>query len=183
MRRALPTLLALAASAPAWAQMPATNSEFGELWTKFADSCLANFPDDAAVATGAADDGWKPLPDQQAKAFLPDSPGRAWMITGRYGVIVLTVQPPPAHRCVVRKNVRAVPKFEDRLGELVAEWSEDLNPPVHVSPLPPQQAGGEVFHGYELRSGDGRLLDTIGAYVHPIPDTTQAELRLSRLRK
>jgi hypothetical protein len=183
MRRALLILLALAASAPAWAQAPATTPEFTELWTKFSDNCLTRFPDDAAVATNAGDDGWNPLPAAQAKAFLRDGPGRGWMITGRYGVFVLTIEPPPSHRCVVRKNVRSVPKFEDRLAELVGDWSQDLSPPMHVSPLPPKDVGGETFYGFELHAADGRLVDTVGATVHQIPDTTQAELRLSRQRK
>jgi hypothetical protein len=104
------------------------------------------------------------------------------MITGRYGVFVLTVEPPPAHRCAVRKNFRNLPKFEDRLAEFVGDWSQDLNPPMQVTPLPPKETGNETVYGFALHGGDGRLTDTVGATVTRIADTAQAELRLTRLR-
>lgn len=182
VRRAPAILLALAASAPAFAQMPATNPEFGELWTRFSDNCLSHFPDDAAVARNADEDGWRTLSGPEATAILQGRPGRAWMLAGRFGVAVLTLEPPPAHSCIVRKNFRSPPKFDDRLAQLIGDWSQDLAPPELASALPPRDSGNETIYAYELRGRDGKAVETVAAIVTHIANSQQVELRLERRR-
>jgi hypothetical protein len=184
MRRALPllVLLALAACPPAWAQVSAPNPEFAELWTRFSDNCLSHFPDDKAVANNLQDDGWKPLPEAQLKAFLKEDPGRGWMVTGEHGVFILTLQAQPSHTCIVRKMFRIAPNFQQKLPGLIGDWSQEIEPPVHVTPLPESQTAGQTFYGYELRGPDGRVVDTVGAFLVHIANSDQVELRLARMR-
>jgi hypothetical protein len=191
LRRALAILLLSAWGGPALAQqqhlpnLPPTQPEFDELWKRFDRYCLQAFPDDAVAASTARDDGGKALTPPQLKVLLHDDPGSGWMIQARFGLYILTLERPPHHSCVVRKLFRVAPAFQPLLPDLVAEWAGGLDPPVHVTPLPATETKTtppQIFYGYELRGPDGRVIETVGAFLAPIADSPQAELRLARMR-
>jgi hypothetical protein len=174
-QKALPNLAPLYSSEP----------EFTELWKRFDRYCLQAFPDDDAVAAGARDEGGKPLTAPQAKAILHEDVASAWTIDARYGIYILTLAAPPAHACAVRKLFRVSPKFQPLLPGLVGAWAGGLDPPLPVTALPMTETKTtppQTAYRYELRGPNGRVVETIGAVLVPIADSTQAELRLARTR-
>ena len=142
-----------------------SDSQLTQLFTAF---CLKAFPDAAAVDAALKLRSEAPLTADQAKAYLPDGPGRGWLVRTSDSLFAVTVEDGPKQTCSVQQMT---PDGVRDVADLVAAIKAHVEPTkgkiVVVAPdeaTPPD--GPDIrFWGYGVLSADDVPVEQFGVYV------------------
>ncbi len=134
----------------------------------FSIFCIKAFPDGAAVDAALQVRSQAPLSAEQARTYLPDGPGRGWLVRTPETLFAVTLEDPPTPTCAVQQmtsdGVRDVAGFMDAIKAHVTAMKGKL---VAVAPQTAKQADGlEVrYFGYGVLGPDGEPVEQFGVYV------------------
>jgi hypothetical protein len=154
-----------AADTPAAARHFVSDAPLAQMFQVF---CLKAFPDGAAVDAALQVRSQAPLDADQAKAYLPDGPGRGWLVRTRESLFAVTVEDPPTPTCAVQQmtadGVRDIAGLMDAIKAHVTAMKGKL---VVVAPKTVKPADGpEVrYFGYGVIGEDGSPVEQFGVYV------------------
>ena len=134
----------------------------------FSIFCLKAFPDPAAVDAALQVRSQAPLSAEQARAYLPDGPGRGWLVRTPETLFAVTLEDPPTPTCAVQQmtsdGVSDVAGFMDAIKAHVTAIKGRL---VAVAPETAKRPDGpEVrYFGYGVVGADGSPVEQFGVYV------------------
>lgn len=154
-----------AADAPQAARHFVSDAPLTQMFQVF---CLRAFPDGAAVDAALQVRSQAPLSADQAKAYLPDGPGRGWLVRTPDSLFAVTVADPPTPTCAVQQmtadGVRDITGLMDAIKAHVTAMKGKL---VVVAPRTVKQPDGpEVrYFGYGVLGEDGSPVEQFGVYV------------------
>jgi len=158
----------------------------GELFEAFTQFCLDTFPDDAALATKAKDQGVRPMTAEEVGAILRGDPGEGWELHVKGTAIKLILERPPFHSCGVRALLPTEPDIGMTMATFVGLWGFTQSPQETLVPGTPQNFNNgtvvQTAQPFALVGPDKRLVEQVGAYFTHYPNTDQVELRLVRMR-
>ena len=134
----------------------------------FSTFCIKAFPDGAAVDAALQSKSQAPLNPEQAKVYLPDGPGRGWLVRTPESLFAVTVADPPSPTCAVRQMTPdGVRDIADLVGAIKAHVTAMKGTLVAVAPETAKPADGpEVrYFGYGVLGPDGSPVEQFGVYV------------------
>ena len=140
----------------------------GPLAQIFSTFCLKAFPDPAALDAALRIQSQSPMTAEQAKAYLPDGAGRAWLVRTSDSLFALAVGDPPYQTCQVRQMT---PDGVRDIGALMAAIKTHVTAikgtlvvvaPDKASP----QGGPEIrYFGFGVVTADSVPVEQFGVYV------------------
>ena len=158
-----------APAGPAAAPSARTYVSDAPLAQMFSIFCIKAFPDEAAVDAALQVRSQAPLSAEQAKAYLPDGPGRGWLVRTPETLFAVTVEDPPTPTCAVQQmtsdGVRDVAGLMDAIKAHVTAMKGKL---VAVAPETAKPADGSDvrYFGYGVLGADGAPVEQFGVYVY-----------------
>ena len=174
-------LVTLAAAGAASAQIPSPNAAapapatpahhyvsdapLAQMFTAF---CLQAFPDAPAVDAALKTRSQAPMTPAQAQPYLPDGPGRGWLVRTSESLFALTLEDPPNQTCAVQQmtpdGVRDISALMQAIKAHVIAMKGKL---VAVAPEKSTPEGGpEVrYFGYGVLTSDNTPVEQFGVYV------------------
>ena len=156
------------------------------LFDTFMEFCLEAFPDDAALATKAKDQGVRPLTAEEVSAILRGDPGEGWELHAKGSVIRLILERPPFHSCSVRALLPTEPDIGMTMATFVGLWGFTQSPQETMVPGAMQSfSTGNVVQTeqpFALIGPDKKPIEQVGAYLTHYPNSDQVELQLVRMR-
>jgi hypothetical protein len=134
----------------------------------FSTFCLKAFPDGAAVDAALQAKSEAPLNADQAKTYLPDGPGRGWLVRTPEALFAVTVADPPSPTCTVRQmtpdGVRDIAALMGAIRAHVAAIKGTLVTVAPETATPPD--GPEIrYFGYGVLGPDGSPVEQFGVYL------------------
>ncbi len=127
------------------AQTPDPGRELADL---FADMCFSRFPDDAALAEGAAKRQLAAMSQDQVKAYLHSDPGHGWFLKTADGSYAITIEEPPYHACAVRRFYGTAPNFQQPYQSQLSAWAAKNN----IGPLTNFPPESQVDNGISIHA-------------------------------
>lgn len=140
----------------------------GSLSQLFSALCLKAFPDPAAMEAALKLQSQSPLSDEQAKAYLPDGPGKGWLVRTADSLFAVTVEEAPNQTCAVRQMTPD--GLRDVGGLTAAIRAHVIAMKGKIVAVAPESAtadsGPEVrYWGYGVLTADSTPVEQFGVYV------------------
>lgn len=177
-------LMTLASAAPAAAQglhaptpptpSPATSTPTRQflsdapLTQLFTTLCIKAFPDAAALDAALKTNSEAPMTPEQAKPYLPDGPGKGWLVRTSDSLFAVTVEDAPNQTCAVQQMTPD--GVRDVAGLTAAIKAHVVPTKGKIVAVAPQTAttdnGPEVrYWGYGVLTADDVPIEQFGVYV------------------
>ncbi len=153
------------APAPAPAHHYVSDAPLAQMFTAF---CLQAFPDAPAVDAALKTRSQAPMTPAQAQPYLPEGPGRGWLVRTSESLFALTLEDPPNQTCAVQQmtpdGVRDISALMQAIKAHVIAMKGKL---VAVAPEKATPEGGpEIrYFGYGVLTSDNTPVEQFGVYV------------------
>ncbi|HEY5410998.1 MAG TPA: hypothetical protein VIJ94_09770 [Caulobacteraceae bacterium] len=142
-----------------------SDAALAQMFTAF---CLKAFPDAPAVDAALKTRSQAQMTSEQAQPYLPDGPGRGWLVRTSDSLFALTLEDPPNHTCAVQQmtpdGVRDVGGLIQAIKAHVVAMKGKL---VAVAPQKATRTDGPDvrYFGYGVLTSDNTPVEQFGVYV------------------